>query len=52
MSKRGRGILRGPGPYSCPYSPECVEYAFCEVRECAYSPSVCSSVFTPQCAGG
>ena len=28
MSKRGRGILRGPGPYFCLYSPECVEVDF------------------------
>jgi hypothetical protein len=32
MSKRGRGILRGPGPYFCLYSPECVEDEFHEVR--------------------
>jgi hypothetical protein len=32
MSKRGRGILRGPGPYFCLYSPECVEGEFCEPR--------------------
>jgi hypothetical protein len=32
MSKRGRGILRGPGPYFCLYSPECVEEEFSEVR--------------------
>jgi hypothetical protein len=39
MSKsRSRGILRGPGPYSCLYSPECVELEFSEVhiREAAY----------------
>ena len=28
MSKRGRGILRGPCPYYCLYSPECVELDF------------------------
>jgi hypothetical protein len=33
MSKRGRGTLRGPGPYRCLYSPECVEYVFCELRQ-------------------
>jgi hypothetical protein len=32
MSNRGRGILRGPGPYFCLYSPECVEYEFSEVH--------------------
>jgi hypothetical protein len=32
MSKTGRGILRGPGPYFCLYSPEFVEYKFYEVR--------------------
>jgi hypothetical protein len=33
MSKsRGRGILRGPGPYSCLYSPDCVEEECCELR--------------------
>jgi hypothetical protein len=32
MSKTGRGILRGPGPYFCLYSPECVEEKFCELR--------------------
>jgi hypothetical protein len=31
MSNRGRGILRGPGPYFCLYSPECVEGRFSEV---------------------
>ena len=28
-SGAGRSSL---GPYPCPYSPECVEYAFCELR--------------------
>ena len=32
MSKRGRTILRGSGPYICLYSPECVEGEFCELR--------------------
>ena len=32
MSKTGRGILRGPGPYFCLYSPECVEDVFYEVH--------------------
>jgi hypothetical protein len=32
MSKRGRGILRDPGPYFCLYSPECVEVEFSEVH--------------------
>jgi hypothetical protein len=32
MSKTGRGLLRGPGPYFCLYSPECVEGEFSEVR--------------------
>src|SRR5215216_6775552 len=35
-----------------PYSAECVEGEFCEVHECAQSSLACSSVFTPQCAGG
>src|SRR5215217_1860142 len=35
-----------------PYSPECVEGEFSEVRECDQSSLACSSVFTPQCAGG
>src|SRR5918995_113977 len=35
-----------------PYSAECVEGKFCEVHECAQSSLACSSVFTPQCAGG
>src|SRR5215204_3163815 len=35
-----------------PYSPKCVEGEFCEVHECAQSSLACSSVFTPQCAGG
>jgi dipeptidyl aminopeptidase/acylaminoacyl peptidase len=37
---------------SCPYSPKCLEEAFSEVRECAQSPSTCSSVCMRQCAGG
>jgi hypothetical protein len=32
MSKTGRGILGGPGPYFCLYSPECVEGEFSELR--------------------
>jgi hypothetical protein len=28
MSKSGRGILRGPGPYSCLYSPKGLELDF------------------------
>src|SRR5215212_5509461 len=35
-----------------PYPPECVEGEFLEVRGCAQSSLACSSVFTPQCAGG
>src|SRR5829696_7931013 len=35
-----------------PYSAECVEGEFCEVHECDQSSLACSSVFTPQCAGG
>jgi hypothetical protein len=31
MSKRGRSILRGSGPYLCLYSPECVEGGFSDV---------------------
>jgi hypothetical protein len=26
------GQSPSPGPFSCPYSPECVEGKFCEVR--------------------
>src|SRR5215212_4074254 len=35
-----------------PYPPECVEGEFLEVHECDQSSLACSSVFTPQCAGG
>src|SRR5215208_5636524 len=35
-----------------PYPPECVEGEFYEVHECTQSSLACSSVFTPQCAGG
>jgi hypothetical protein len=36
MSKTERGILGGPGPYFCLYSPECVEEEFSEV----YKPRI------------
>src|SRR5215207_7876927 len=29
----GRAPYRGSGPFSCPYSPECVEGKFCELRQ-------------------
>src|SRR5215212_7329955 len=35
-----------------PYPPECVEGEFLEVHECDQSSLTCSSVFTPQLAGG
>jgi hypothetical protein len=50
MSKTVRGILRGPGPYYCLYSPECVEGRFSEVGLPLYGV-LRSSAIAEACSG-
>jgi hypothetical protein len=44
------GAPDSPGPSLCPYSPECVEVEFCEVRK--FTPLVSGRRDRPRCAAG